>query len=156
MKQKLGRIVSLIMVAVMLCCSTISSQAVTYSEQTAETQSISPRLSHCNNCGMAFQIYDPDPGVGTFAVSYVGKSTFDRAKLSVKFEKRFLGVFWKTVDIDEPNDEWVCYSYNPDGVFSDEIAMDGTGTYRALFTFEVRGTDGTTDVIERTIERVYE
>lgn len=156
MKQKLRRIVSLIMVAVMLCCSTISSQAAAYSEQTVETQTVSPRLSHCNHCGMAFQIYDPDPGVGSFTVSYTSNSTFDRAKLSVKFQKRFLGVFWKTVDIDEPNDEWVCYSYNPTGFFSDEIAMDGAGTYRALFTFEVRGTDGTTDVIEDTMERVYE
>ena len=156
MKRKLGRTVSLIMVAVMLCCSTLSSQAATYSEEFAEIQSISPRLSHCSEYGMDFQILDPEPGVGTFAVSYMGTSTFDRAKLTVKFEKRFLGVFWRTVDIDELNDEWVVYSYNPTGEFYDQIEMDGTGTYRALFTFEVRGTDGTTDVIERTIEYVYE
>jgi hypothetical protein len=37
-------------------------------------------------------------------------------------------------------------------MFYNTFSVDDSGTYRAKFKVEIRGTDGTVDVIEDTIE----
>ena len=97
-----------------------------------------------------------DPGVADFVVSYNGNSTtFVHAKLTVTFEKRVLGLFWRTVDIGTTNNEWVAFNSNVQGEFYDFVTMDGTGTYRANFKLEILGIDGSIDVIEESIDCRY-
>ena len=66
---------------------------------------------------------------------------------TVNMEKRFLLVFWSEVDT------WTSTCTDIDGIFYYEMPFDGKGTYyRATFTLEVTGTNGTVDVITDTIE----
>ena len=88
-------------------------------------------------------------------VSYIGNpDTFMVAKLTVTFEKRYLGVFWRTVDIGWENNEWVGRNADLRGEFYDYVTLDGTGTYRANFTLTIYGPD-TADVIEETMQCTY-
>lgn len=106
---------------------------------------ISPRLTHTNEASFAF---DATSSVGYIYANYTGvAASFVSAKLTVKVEKRFLLVFWNEVDT------WTSTSTDIDGSFYYEMPFDGKGTYyRATFTLEVTGIDGTVDVITDTIE----
>ena len=115
---------------------------------------INPRFTNTNQCDFTFQVLEP--GEAHISVAYYAKSAvFTEAKLTVKIQKRFLGFFWNTVDIGEPNNEWVAYSTEVYGEFYNYFPVDGTGTYRAVFTVEISGTSGETDILEETIECIY-
>lgn len=132
-----------------LCAIPIAAQ-----ENITNETVVTPRLSHCGACLTTFAI--SDSGIAKIYVQYDGyPETFVEAKVTVKIQKRFLGLFWKTVDIGDTNDEWVAYSNEVYGSFRKTFSVDGTGTYRAKFKIEIRGTDGTVDVIEKTVEYVY-
>lgn len=120
----------------------------------SENQGISTYLTNCNKCSCTFAAgYEGQALVG---VTYNAKSdVFTYAKLTVKIQKRFLGIFWTTVDIGETNNEWVAYCYDVDGEFYNAFPLESTGTYRAVFTVEFYGTSGVVDVIEDTIQSVY-
>ena len=114
---------------------------------------VAPCLDYAYDFSMAFVVIDP--GVANFMVSYNGNpDTFMVAKLTVTFEKRFLGVFWRTVDIGTENNEWVDYCCDLRGDFYDNVTMDGTGTYRANFKLVIMGADSS-DVIEETMQCTY-
>ena len=89
--------------------------------------------------------------------NYMGESgVFTQAMISVEIEKRFLGLFWRTVDIGYEDDLWVEYSSALNGTFTKTFPADGTGTYRANIMLSISGMFGTDDIIEKTIECVYE
>ena len=114
---------------------------------------ITPFYANCDSCSATFTVIDP--GEAHFAVVYNAKpDVFTQAKVTVKIEKRFLGLFWTTVDIGEPNNEWIAYSNSTDGRFYN-VEIDGSGTYRATYTVEFRGVGGTVDIIEDSIECKY-
>jgi hypothetical protein len=69
--------------------------------------------------------------------------------LTVKVEKRFLLVFWNEVGT------WSSTSTELYGYFSHVMPLNGSGTYRATFTLEVLGKDGTLDVITDTLTSDY-
>ena len=102
----------------------------------------------------------------TFSVSATNKanvrvtysadnSTFQKANLTVKIEKRILLLFWTTVDIGYTNNEWKASSTNSSGIFSNSFTVNGKGTYRAKITLEIIGNNGQKDVIEETLEYEY-
>ena len=120
---------------------------------TAE-EAISPRLTNCYQGNFSFTVIDP--GEAHVGVTYAAKAdVFTQAKLTVKIQKKFLLFFWQTVDIGTTNDEWVAYSSAINGQFYNYFPVDGTGTYRAVFSLEMSGTTGVVDVIEDTIEFKY-
>ena len=91
--------------------------------------------------------FDATSSVGYIATTYTGySSSFVSAKLTVKVEKQFLFFFWNEVGT------WTSTSTELLGSFYHEMVLTGAGTYRATFTLEVTGTDGTVDVITDTIE----
>ena len=98
---------------------------------------------------MAFNV---DGNGANFAVTYVTiEETFLQAKLTVKLEKKVLGLFWTEV-----GDTWTsdyCYDYL--GYISGTIPANGKGTYRATFKLTVYGNQGIADVIDNTIEVKY-
>ena len=113
----------------------------------------SSRLSNCAAATMAFTISDGNLCAG---VTYNGKSeTFTHAKLTLSFKKKYMLFFWKTVEIGYVDEEWTGYCYDLDGSIYQEFPCPGSGTYRAYFYFEIYGTSGTTDVLEKTIDREY-
>ena len=107
---------------------------------------VSPRLSHSDNSKFSFLATENG---GLINVSYNGYDSFVRAELTVKVQKRFLLVIWNNVG------EWSASSTNQYDIFSHTFALNGSGTYRAVFTLKVYGNDGTYDTIEKTIESKY-
>ena len=113
----------------------------------AETDSgIMPRYTHADNVRFSFSATTDG---GEIEAVYYGNSSFARADLNVKVEKRNLLVFWKDVY------EWNASSTTQNGRFSYVCPLDGSGKYRATFTLTITGTNGTTDVITETIESKY-
>lgn len=110
----------------------------------AEDAGISPRLTNMDSSAMHFAVVD---NIAEVYVSYKGRSsTFLRAEVSVKIEKKVLLLFWKDVS------EWTSTNTEVFGYFLNTSTADGSGTYRAKIKLTVYGTNGVNDVIEETIE----
>ena len=108
-----------------------------------------PRYTNTIGCNMAFVV---NANGANFSVSYQAvAATFLQAKLTVKLEKKVLGLFWTEV-----GDTWSSdYCYDAVGHIADTIPADGKGTYRATFKLTVYGNQGIADVIDNTIEAKY-
>ena len=148
MKQSVKTIISILLTILLLWCGCTA----TYASET--DAGIAPCLDYAYDFSMAFVVIDP--GVADFFVSYNGNpNTFMVAKLTVTFEKRVLGVFWRTVEIGTENNEWIGYNADLQGDFYDNVTLDGTGTYRANFRLQIYGADSS-DVIEKTMSKQYQ
>lgn len=136
--KKTIKSILLILMSMLICLTSISVYAAESENQ------VMPRLSHMDGASFAF---DATSSVGYIAADYTGYSaSFVSAKLTVKVEKRFLWAFWNDVGT------WTSTSTELFGSFYHEMSLNGSGTYRATFTLEVTGTDGTVDVVESVIE----
>lgn len=108
---------------------------------------VSPRWSHLSD--VAFTFAATSSG-GHVDVTYTGySSSFVKADVHVKLQKKFLLVFWTDVD------EWSTSSSELHDNLYHCFSLDGTGTYKATLTFTVTGTDGTIDTLTDTIESKY-
>ena len=144
MKKKIMTVISLVLVMAMMCCN-VSVLAA----------SVTPRWTNCDQYSFTFSI--PNDGTAHVNVSYTGDSNkFAEARLTVQLEKRFLLVFWNTVDIGYTNNEWTETSTELLGNFYNAFQLSDKGTYRAVMTLEIVGKDGSVDVIEDKIEYKYE
>lgn len=140
MKKVCRSWLSVFLVVVMLCLFSVSAFAT--------DGGMSARLTNCITTSMSFGVAN---GYASFFVSYTGReATFTQAKLTVQIQKKFLGLFWR-----DAADEWVGYNSQLISEMYDDIPIDGTGTYRAVFKLEVFGSTGVTDVIEDTIQYKY-
>ena len=145
------RILTLVLIFSMLFVAGIGEFTVSAVEN---EETVTPRFTNCDQCNFIFRVLDP--GEAHVGVTYYAKSNvFTQAKLTVKIQKKFLGLFWRTVDIGTTNDEWIAYSNDVYGEFYNCFNVDGTGTYRAVFCVEIYGTSGAVDTIENTIEYKY-
>lgn len=130
----------LLLSCVLLCLSILPA--------VADSQPI-PRYTNTQDCDLAFLV---DGNGASFSVSYVAlEDTFLQAKLTVKLEKKVLGLFWTQV-----GETWSSgYCYDAVGHIADTIPADGKGTYRATFKLTVYGNQGIADVIDHTAEYKY-
>lgn len=136
--KKIVKTLMLISLAMIMCLTSIP----VYASETEGT--ISPRLTHTNAASFSF---DATSSVGYIDAIYTAvDTTFVSAKLTVKVEKKFLFFFWDEVGT------WTATCTEIDGDFYYEMPLTGAGTYRATFTLEVTGTDGTVEVIDSVIE----
>jgi hypothetical protein len=136
--KKFVKTLMLMSLAIIMC---LTSMPIYASEMES---GISPRLTHTNGASYSF---DATPSIGYIYAGYTGvEATFVSAKLTVKVEKQFLFFFWNEVDT------WESTATDLDGRFYYEMPLTGAGTYRATFTLEVTGTDGTVDVLDTVIE----
>ena len=118
------------------------------------TTEIMPRWNVADDNEFTFTVSSTDKA--NVRVTYSANSTnFQKANLTVKLEKRFLLLFWTTVDIGYTNNEWTATSTDPDGYFYNTFTVNGKGTYRAHITLEIIGKNGQKDVIEETLEYEY-
>lgn len=149
------RVFTICLILIMIFTFGVSGFSASASEYSAVSEkNITPRFTNCDVCDFTFQVIDP--GEAHVLVTYDAKpNVFVQAKLTVKIQKKFLGIFWKDVDIGLSNNEWVEYSYDVDGRFYNYFPADGTGLYRAVILLEMHGTTGVSDIIEDTIEFRY-
>jgi len=144
MKKKIMTVISLVLVMAMMCCN-VSVLAA----------SVTPRWSNCNQYTFSFSI--TDDGMAHVHIDYTGDgNNFAEARLEVQLEKRFLLVFWNTVDIGYTDNTWTETSTELIDVFYNGFQLSDTGTYRAVLKLEIVGKDGSVDVIEDKIEYKYE
>lgn len=119
-----------------------------------ETTEIMPRWNVATSKTFSFNVTDTNKA--NISIVYnADSSNFQKANLTVKVEKRFLLLFWTTVDIGYTNNEWTASSTNASGYFSNTFTVSGKGMYRAHITLEITGKNGQKDVIEETIEYEY-
>ncbi len=139
--KKLTRTLTLLLTVVILCVSILP--LFVYAED-----GISPYYLNTNSCNLYFTSTSGDASA---TVIYKGNSsTFSHIVVTVKIQKRFLGIFWSNVD------EWTKTSYTVNGYVEDTTPLEKTGTYRAVFTVEIYGKDGSVDTIEDTITSTYD
>ena len=139
--KKFAKNLTLLLMLVTLCTSILPLYVFAQEE-------ISPYYLNVNNCYCYFSAAN---GTAQPTVTYKGVSgSFSYAKVTVKIQKRFLGVFWSTVD------EWTETCYDVNGLVSNSTPLEKTGTYRAVFTVEIYGKDGSVDTIEDTITSTYD
>lgn len=145
--KKIIKLLTMLLTAVTICVSILPLSV--YAED-----GISPYLLNTDKCVCSFSA---TTGTAYVGVTYEAKeSNFSYAKLTVKIQKRFLGVFWSTVDLGLTSDAWIAYNYNTSGYFTNSFPLEKTGTYRAVFTVEIYGKDDTVDTIEDTITSNYD
>lgn len=139
--KKLAKFSTLLLILATLCTS-ILPLFVSAEEE------ISPYYLNTNSCYFSFVAAN---GTARPVVSYKGVSgSFSYANVTVKIQKRFLGVFWTKVD------EWTETCYDVNGLVSNTTPLEKTGTYRAVFTVKIYGKDGSVDTIEDTITSTYD
>ena len=140
MKKSFKLWLPLLLSCVLLCMSIVPAYA--------DSQP-TPRYTNTIGCNMAFVV---NANGAHFSVSYETiEETFLQAKLTVKLEKKVLGLFWTQI-----GDTWTsdyCYDYL--GYISGTLPADGKGTYRATFKLTVYGNQGIADVIDHTIDARY-
>ena len=125
----------------MTCVTASASEA-----NSAPNSGIMPLSSHTNNVVFSFSA---NSNGGIASVYYRGYSSFVKAELTVKVQKRFLLVFWSDIG------EWSTSSTDVNPILEHIFTLDGSGTYRASFTLVITGNDGTVDTITDTIESKY-
>ncbi len=135
MKKLAKTIIAVLMVMTMLFTGIVASASET---------SVIPRLGNTNKHSLTFTISGNN---GIVLAKYTGESTFARADVHVKLEKRFLLAFWNDVG------EWSASSTNQSDTLSHIFALDGSGRYRATITLTITGSDGSVDSVEEIIKR---
>ncbi len=143
-KYKVKRTVLTLMMAVILLCGSVFS---------AVASDVMPAYENCSHCMINFGIVD---GIAEVYVQCDAQSaTFTYVEVEVKIQKKFLGVFWRTVDIGLEDNVWRVTSTELFNVFYECFSISDTGTYRAVFDIRFYGTTGEVDVIEDTIQCTY-
>lgn len=139
--KKIVKKLFLIALSLLMCFASVPVYA-------ADTESqIMPRLSHMDDASFVF---DATSSGGIIGATYTANpASFVSAKLTVKVEDRYLWVFWSEVGT------WTATCTDIDGIFSYVMPLNAPGTYRATFTLEVTGKDGTVDVVDTVIESAY-
>ena len=139
--KKFTKLLTLLLTVVTFCTGVLPLFA-------SAEDGITPYYVTTDNCSCAFVASN---GKGVAAVLYNAYSNvFSYASVTVKIQKRFLGIFWSTVD------EWTETCYDVNGYVENSTDLEDTGTYRAVFTVEIYGRDGSVDTIEDKITSTYE
>ena len=95
-----------------------------------------------------------EEGVAKITVGYVGYTNITTsARITTKLQVQTSNG-WLDVDNGEPNNEWLDESTNS-VFFITHTREVPSGTYRALITYELYGTGGAADVIEREFEYTH-
>ena len=129
-----------ILMALAMCLSTLLLPV------SAANTEVSPCLSNLAIASFGF-LADADGGEAS--VSYDGYSSFVKAVVTFKLQKKYMLFFWEDLD------EWTGSSTDIHGVLVHVFPLDGKGTYRVNMSLAVVGNDGSADVIEDSLESTY-
>ena len=130
--------VSLILVLVIFSAFSISVFA---------SSGIAPRYDDSDTTNSTFSI--SSSGLATTRIEYARyEQNFSSARITIELQKRNLLVFWKDIT------SWEITS-TQDYYITERTYQVDNGTYRVNITYEFFNTDGTSEVIERTIKCTY-
>ena len=88
-------------------------------------------------------------GEGEIYASYTGfPGITDSVTVTIKIQKRSLGLVWTKVDIGTDNNKIVVTSTNVNDEFTYYVQLNSTGNYRAVITYEISGSGGSDDTIK--------
>ncbi len=139
--------------AIILVIATLFCLAVPVSAAENEDYGIMPIFENCDMSTASFDIFDD---VATVAVEYMGiQSRFSRVEISVKIEKRFLGIFWNDVDIGYPDSTWTASSTVYADIIIGTFPITEAGVYKATFDIYYYGVDGSVDHVEDILTYDY-
>lgn len=125
----------------------ISTSAAAYDEE------IMPWYNNVTNIVVTLTI--GSNGNATLKVSYVGsRNVTTHARITSKIQQNLSGT-WVDININQPNNEWIDESTSSVFTKNHSVQLTSHGTYRAVVVYEISGTGGATDVIERIIEKTY-
>lgn len=114
---------------------------------------VQPYYNNTITTSAAFRI--SSTGYATASYSYSAYDNyFTSATVVTKIQKRTLGLFWKTVDINQPNNTWVDTWTSVDKNYSHSYQLTDSGTYRAVVEFTINGTNGPADEITKETSTV--
>ncbi|MBQ8357750.1 MAG: hypothetical protein IJX39_08100 [Clostridia bacterium] len=95
-------------------------------------------------------------GLAIIDVGYTGYyGVTTGGTITTKLQKRFMGVFWSTVDIGTEDKVWVDQSSEYDFSVEHTYQLEDTGTYRVVVNFVISGTGGADDEIELTRQATW-
>ncbi len=151
MKKTAFRLLTVFITVFLMCTLSLQAYATGDITSSGNDDMVAPCYDNCGRCTTSFTV---SGGTAYVAVTYEAyEDSFSYAKITFKLEKQFLFFFWQTVDIGEPNDEWVDYCYDVFGGFENSWDIDAnSGLYRCVMTIEIHGKDGSVDIIEDVTE----
>ena len=137
-----------------ITCMFVPVGAEGIGEPTNVSSEVTPRWNNAFSCDYNFYILTD--GTAKVTVDYLGTSgAFTNVTVTTYIQKRFLGIFWTTVDIGQPDNKWIDTSTDISDRFVHTVSLSNTGTYRAVIKIVFSGTGGADDVIEDKIEATY-
>ena len=145
---------TILLLTTIITCMFVPVGADGIGEPTNVSSEVMPRWNNAFSCDYNFYILTD--GTAKVTVDYSGTSgAFTNVTVTTYIQKRFLGIFWTTVDIGQPDNKWIDTSTSIDGRFVHTVSLSNTGTYRAVIKVVFSGTGGADDVIEDKIEATY-
>ena len=115
---------------------------------------IMPYYNNVLNTASDFDI--DSTGLATVTASYKGYAgVTSNVTITIKIQKKTLGLVWTKVDIGTTNNEIVVSSSNYLDEFNYDIQLNSTGNYRAVITYTVSGSGGADDEIEDICTYTY-
>ena len=137
-------------ITMLLCSLSVPALAAGAGETAIE-----PRYNNVALTDSSFVIMSD--GSAQVTVSYRGSSDITTgATITTQIQKRFLGLFWRTVDIGVPDntwvenvDEYVFFTYYT-------LQLTSKGTYRAKIHYTIYGTAGEPDEIDDLLTYKYQ
>lgn len=155
MRKKILRLLSVVLASSILLANVVCVNAAS---MYYESDDVDVRVVPCLDSGITYNcsFAISTSGKGSVKVWYSAESSeFKQVKLVVKLQKQVLGLFWKTVDIGEVDNQWTVYSSNANDLLYYYVNIEETGTYRAIISLEIMNTSDNVDKIEKTIECEY-
>ena len=140
MTKRLKVLVSAILV---LCLFIVPLSPVSAATQ----EGVTPRYNNVSNVTASVGINDS--GKLSITYKYSGSPEITtKAVIITYIEKKFLGLFWKRVDIGTTDNKWVdtIYDYIYAGTRSHQLSS--SGTYRVTIIYKIYGSGGSADEIE--------
>ncbi len=150
MNKILKRNLSIILILFLIIMSTPYTHAATIDS----SHTVAPLYNNVVSAQTSASV--SSSGIITISNRYVGiQNTTTKAIITTKIEKRFLGLFWKSVDINQPNNQWVDTIYNFSYTGSHTFQLPSTGTYRITAVYEIYGNGGSADKITCEVKKTY-
>lgn len=149
MKRQLKRL----LVAILTVCLVVVPLCHV-SAAIAQQEEIMPLFNNVSTVNLTVGINDS--GKMTITYKYTGSSgVTTHAVITSYIEKRTLGVFWTRVENGQTDNQWVdtVEGYSATGTRTCQLSE--TGTYRVTAIYEVYGSGGSADEIERQATATY-
>lgn len=97
-----------------------------------------------------------DNGLLTVTNKYQGiRGTTTKGEITTYIEKKTMGLFWKRVDIGQPNNQWLDVVYDYSYYGSHTFQLSSHGTYRITVIYVISGSGGDPDTITKRMTKTY-